>query len=273
MPFANYNEYVAALRANIAADFALAASAPAFAAVRFGDLSRSLVPTPAVPTTSVALNKNSDRAINGSVQNGGATRLSILGAQVSPSGVSGIALMLVDLLNISGGLDATFTTAQTTNLPTAALTRYTSGEGVHAALMVHAAIGSTATTVTVSYTNSAGTSGRTSTATVFGGSGQTAAGTLVRIPLQAGDTGVRSVESVTLAASTATAGNFGVCLYRPLAMIMLNDVESANIADCVSSARMVGQFAEVVDDACLTAFCVMATASQSLAGAILLGEA
>lgn len=273
MPFADFDEYVTALRANVCADFVLSSSAPAFAAVRFGDLSRSLVPTPAVPTASVAYDRTSDRAINGSVPNGGTGRLSILGARMNPSGAAGLMVMLVDLLNISGGLDATLTTTQTTNLPTAALTRSTSGEGVFAALMIHSTIGATATTVTCSYTNSAGTSGRTTTAMIFGGSGQTAAGTLVRLPLQAGDTGVRSVESVTLAATTGTVGNFGVCLYRPLAMMVLNDVEGAHVVDCVSSGRMVGQFAEVPDDACLTAFCMMATASQSLAGAVLLGEA
>lgn len=270
MPLADYDAYVDALRQNLAADFQTSVATPVSTA-RFGDLSRILLPTPVTPTASVALSKSSDRAINSPVPNASAGRMSILGARVNPSGTAGVALMLVDMLNISGGLDATLATAQTTNLPTAALTRYTSGEGVHAALIVHATVGGTGVTVTASYTNQAGTPGRTTTAVIFGGSGQTSAGTMMRLALQAGDTGVRSVESVTLSATTGTAGNFGVVLYRPLAMMMVNDVEGANVLDNVSSGRMVGQFAEVANDACLSCFAVMASA-QALAGAILLAE-
>jgi hypothetical protein len=57
-------------------------------------------------------------------------RLSILGGRMNTAGAAGVCLLLVDLLNISGGLSRTVTTAQTTGLPTAALTRFTGGEGV-----------------------------------------------------------------------------------------------------------------------------------------------
>jgi hypothetical protein len=269
MAFATYDAYLDALALNNFADFQT--SAPAFGVARFGAL--PIIPAPATPTTSVALDKDSTRAINSAVPNAGAGRLSVLGARVNPSGVGGVGLMLVDLLNISGGLDATVTTAQTTNLPTAALTRYTNGADVQVALIIHAQIGTTITTVTVSYTNQAGTSGQTSTAVQIGGINFREAGTLIRIPLAAGDTGVRSVESVTLVASTATAGNFGVVLYRPLAMFAINDTDGANVIDCVSSGRMAGQFNEVLDAACLSIFCSAAAGSQVLIGAILLAEA
>jgi hypothetical protein len=269
--FADFDAYIDALRVNSAADF-LQSAQSGFLAARLGDLSRAFVPAPAVPTASVALSKTSDRSINGAVPDAGAGRLSILAGRINPGGVSGVAVMLVDMLNISGGLNATVTTAQTTNLPTAALTRYTSGEGVHAALMIHTAVGNTATTVTCSYTNQSGTPGQITPAVVFGGTGLTGAGTLIRLPLAGGDTGMRSVESVTLAGSTAVAGNFGVVMFKPLAMLFANDVEGANVIDTVSSGRMVGQFNEVLDGACLSCFAVMATAQQ-VAGAILLGEA
>jgi hypothetical protein len=271
MPFADFDAYVASLRANAAADFQMSA-ATAVVASRFANLSALFVPAPVAPTSSAAQDITSARAINGAVANAGAGRLSILGGRINPGGLGGAALMLVDILNISGGLDATLTTAQTTNLPTAALTRYASGEGVHAALVIHTTIGTTATTATVSYTNQSGTSGRTSTAVVFGGIGFREIGALIRIPLQAGDTGVQSVQSVTLAASTATIGNFGVLLYKPLALLLANDFEGANVIDCVSSGRMVGQMNEVLDDACLSVFAVMALA-QAVAGSIILGEA
>ena len=126
--------------------------------------------------------------------------------------------ILCDRLSHQGGLSGTTTGAQTTNLPTAALTRYTSGAGVFAALEIYSNVGTTATTFTCSYTNQAGTAGRTSLAQVFGATLNREQFRLIPIDLQQGDTGVRSVESVTLAASTLTAGNFGVTLYKPLAM-------------------------------------------------------
>ena len=78
-------------------------------------------------------------------------------------------------------------------------------------------------TVTASYTNQAGTSGRTTTSVNFwsGGLGQATvpptANQVQFLPLQSGDYGVRAVASVTLSASTLTAGNFGVFLFKPLA--------------------------------------------------------
>lgn len=272
MAFANYDAYLTQYRANQGADFQMSASIASGQAARFLDCSRVLLPAPAVPTTSVAYNKSSDRAINTFVPDAGTGRLSILGARLNPSGLSGVAVMVVDILNMSGGLNATVTTPQTTNLPTAALTRYTNGEGVHAALLLYSGIGGTATTATVEYTNSAGTGSRVSTAVTFGGTPLNTAGILIRIPLQAGDTGIRSVESVTLAATTGTAGNFGVVLYKPIAWILANDVEGANIADCVSTGRVLGQFNEVEDDACLSIFAIFPSA-QAVNGSIILGEA
>lgn len=270
MAFADYSAYLTAYRANQSADFQMSAAIGQVA--RFADCSRLLLPAPAIPTASVVYDRNSDRSINNQVADGGGSRLSILGARLNPSGVGGCAIMIVDILNMNGGLNATLTTPQTTNLPTAALTRYADGEGVHAALIAHAPLGGTATTVTVQYTNSAGVGSRVSTATVFGGSGQNAIGNLTRIPLQAGDSGMRSVESVTLAGTTGTVGNFGVVLYKPLAWIFANDSEGANVTDCVSTGRMLGQFNEVLDGACLSVFAVMNT-GQSASGTVILGEA
>jgi hypothetical protein len=180
-------------------------------------------------------------------------------------------MLLVDLLNVSGGLNATLTTAQTTNLPTAPLTRYTSGEGVMAGIVVYTIIGTTYTTVTISYTNSSGVSGRTSTATTFGGGFFREVGVLIPIPLQAGDTGVESIESVTVTATTGTAGNFGVCMFKPLAMISLESATGAMPLDSVSTGCIIGSLAEIDPDACL-AISVFSAVSTSLTGALILSE-
>jgi hypothetical protein len=217
----------------------------------------------------VALGRSSDRAINSFVANPDSGKLLVLGARVSPAGLSGVSLFVNDYLVISGGLSGTSTDQQATT--TAALTRYTSGVGVRAGVIIHAVLGVTATTLTASYTNQAGTSGRTSVITI-GATGNREAGRVLPLSLEGADTGVRSVEHVTLNGTTGTLGNFGILLYRPLAMMCLNNVEGANVIDAVSTGGFIGSLAEVQADACLSLMTVWAQA-QLLAGAILLGEA
>ena len=141
-----------------------------------------------------------------------------------------------------------------------------------AGIVSYSTVGGTATTVTISYTNSAGVSGRTSTATSFGGSGFNQLGFLIPIPLQAGDTGIRSIESVTLAATTGIAGNFGVCMFKPLSMISLESATGAMPLDSVSTGCIIGSLAEIHPDACLT-ISVFSAISTSLTGALILTEA
>lgn len=159
-------------------------------------------------------------------------------------------LFLVDRVSHQGGLSGTVATAQTTNLPTAALTRYTTGVDLWLALEVFTVIGGTATTVTTSYTNQAGTAGQISVASVFGGTGAREAGLVQPLPLASGDYGVRSVESVTLAASTLTAGNFGVVLMKPLLMLpFVRGLGDESEWDAV--IHLGGNAPEILSSACL----------------------
>lgn len=267
MPIADYDEYVSLLSLNRTADFQM--SAPVGPTLRPGAMWRLFVPAPAIPTTSVALDKSSDVAI-GPIPDSSTGQLAILGGRFNTSDAAGVSLTVIDLLNHSGGLNATVTTEQTTNLPTAALTRHTSGEGVMAALICYAQNGATATTVTVRYTNQAGTPNRVSTATTFGGSGHRETNRLILIPLQDNDTGVRSVEGVTFAASTGSNANVGVVLFKPLTVFALENTSGAMPIDAVTGG-MVGALAPFDDDACLT--CMMITrVNQAINGVILLGE-
>jgi hypothetical protein len=126
-------------------------------------------------------------------------------------------IMLCDRLSHQGGLSGTTVGAQTTNLPTAAITRGdTTGADVWAALEVYTALGATGTTVSCSYTRPDGTSGRTTPDVAIGATGFNSIGRLIVLPNQLDDKGFRSVESVSLAGTTGTAGNFGVTLFRPL---------------------------------------------------------
>ena len=163
---------------------------------------------------------------------------------------AGSVMMIADRLSHQGGLDGTVTTSQTTNLPTAALTRYTYGEGVIGAPEIYTQIGATATTVVVTYTNQAGTGGRTSPPFTIGGSGYREVGRLLPIPLQSGDYGIRSVQSVDLLATTGTAGNFGVSLFKFLCPVAYQYYSNQQIVS--EPVRNRGGFMpEVLTDACL----------------------
>jgi len=174
-------------------------------------------------------------------------------AEISVATTAFTSLMLVDRLSHQGGLSGASTATQTTNLPTAALTRYTDGVGVMAALEIYSALGSTASTATISYTNQAGVSGRTSKPVVIGGASDNTSSRFIIISLQDDDTGIRSVESVTLAATTASAGNFGVTLFKPL-MIFPNFSYVADQVQPRTLNTLIGGFGccpEIIDDACL----------------------
>ena len=67
-------------------------------------------------------------------------------------------------------------------------------------------------TITVTYTNQDGTTGRTTGAVAFGLA--PTLGRMIQLPLQAGDTGVQKIESVTC--TVATVGTFNVLVLRPL---------------------------------------------------------
>jgi hypothetical protein len=80
-------------------------------------------------------------------------------------------------------------------------------------LEVNAAVSATATTVTVTYTNQAGTTGR-STGAVSITSLTTAR--VLALPLQAGDSGVQKIETIVIGGTVATTGSINVVVARAL---------------------------------------------------------
>lgn len=269
MAFANF----AALKTRLAEQAGYPVHYTAFTTTTgLQDATQSLVPAATNPPTSGALSKTSDRAINGNFPNGGTNPLVLIGAQMNGGSTDSKAAILIDNLAVSSGLDGTIITTQTTNLPTAALPRNVSGDGVIAGLIIHVIIGTTATTFTVSYTNQAGVAGRTSIAQVIGGTTARQPRHLVPIPLQSGDTGVRSVESVTLAGTTGTIGNFGILLYKPIALFAVGNKTNDGLADGLSAANMTGFLAEIPDDACLSLL-VQTPGNSPLSAQIMVGEA
>lgn len=200
----------------------------------------------AAPTTAVVPARNVAGAVGQQNAVNSSTSLRLRRLRFS-RGFSGYA-MLCDRLSHQGGLSGIVATAQTTNLPTAALTRYTDGVGVFMGLEIYSVVGTTATSASVSYTNQAGTAGRASTLVAFGGTAFREAGRMIVLPTQSDDFGVRSVQSATLLVTTGAAGNFGVTLFKPLYAV---PVVGGAVQDHDSLIGLNCQTSRILDDACL----------------------
>jgi hypothetical protein len=115
------------------------------------------------------------------------------------------------------------------------LPRYASGDGVQC-MVVTQVPNIAAGTMTVSYTNQAGVSGRSTTfglasSAVIGALANTssavnaASATGPFIPLQSGDRGIRSIESATI--SGAPSGFYNLVLVKPITGLQLREVSTA----------------------------------------------
>jgi len=134
------------------------------------------------------------------------------------SSVAG-SIHLYDRVWSCTGFSGTVTTAQAvTSFP--ALTRPdANGTGLGIWIECYTALGATASNITVQYTNSANVSGRNTVATAMITS--IPANRMFPVPLQSGDTGVKSIQSVTLSSTTGTAGAFGVTLMKKVGSIFM----------------------------------------------------
>ena len=172
---------------------------------------------------------------------------SYLGMAGGLSAANGL-IVLHDVLWVWGsggsGWVVTTTTAQNTTSP-AALTRPDAlGNNTEVFLEVLATMGAGAATPTIGYTNSAGTASRASSGMNPAYATAAAIGSCFFFNLQAGDTGVRSIQSLTLNTSMSS-GTARICIARRVAEIPC----SANIGfkyDAYSLA-----LPQVYNDACL----------------------
>jgi len=169
------------------------------------------------PSTAVIPDRTTQGAIPFTAPGGGRDK-HLIGASVAPL-VAGVYLLYDRLFHI-GGLSGTSTSAQQIQDDPAspALTRNTGGAGNIAFYEIYTVIGTTSTTLTMTYTNQAGTGSRTSTMNI-GATGFREVTRMQRIPLAAGDSGIRAIEQIQLTATTGTAGNFGITIAHPLAWI------------------------------------------------------
>lgn len=203
-----------------------------------------------------------DRATVGALgqENGGGELRAWISAHAQGAAVG--TLMVYDRLVHMGGLSGTVTTPQAVS--TSALTRYTSGVGVMAVAEIYTTIGTTLTTITMDYTDQDGNAGITSQPVGIGSTNIREAARVVPMSLALGDTGVRAVNTVTLLASTGTAGNFGVTLIKPLFIIPLSAPQGFPMkAHPITAMGM--NLPEILDDACLGLMLMAGGTSTTLA--------
>ncbi len=163
---------------------------------------------------------------------------------------------LYDVLWVNSDLVITTTTAQTINsvaLPARDDNGTINGEGCQIGIYAVGALGNAAvvSNSTISYTNSAGTAGRTATLTATEPNNFPATpviGTVVWFELQAGDVGVQSIQSVTLN-TTLTSGTASVFIARRLIDLPV-PVANISIVNNVNN----GDGVLLYDNACIIPF-------------------
>lgn len=267
MGFSSIDDLVSELTANgkfWRADWNKITGGSAYAAGRWYDLSL-LNGTPIANTysgTALAAQAPSD-ASNFGIYHGGnvstdTKHLLNMGAYSAVATAVPGVLMLIDMCLYYPGISLTSASAQTlTNSTT--LTRYTDGVGLRPFLVVTTATGANTPTIAISYTNQAGTSGKTLPVTValtasgiaghMSHSGTAANNYGPFIPLAAGDTGIRSAQSITVTTPHATSGAAALVLARPLATL---PITTASVAAERNLLNHLPSLPRVVDGACLT---------------------
>ncbi len=220
----------------------------------------SIPAQPAIPGAAAVLSNATTGAAPFVNPTGGAA--SYLAGGTLYTANAGAAVVLVDRLAHMGGLSGTVTTAQTANVDVSgsgdnlvARRGATDYSNVRWGLEIYTAIGATQTTATITYTNAAGTSGQTTTLLIGSTTaGQNAVGRLLEFVPPGG---CRSVQSVTLTATTATAGSFGVTAWRTLgqaapAIVGARDYDWATLSG------------KIEDSACLSLLTVSASSSSGI---------
>lgn len=179
----------------------------------------------------------------------------------------GTGLIVLDRLAHMGGLSGTVTTAQTAGVDCSVSTsNLVARRGksdyseIQWFLEWYTDTGSTAVTATVTYTNGAGVSGQTCTVSL---AATMRASRLVPIVTTNGEA-IQSIQSVTLSASTGTAGSFGVTAARAVTELTASSSNWTTPTDWAALG-----LPKVEDSSCLMLACIpTATSSGIIIGGI-----
>jgi hypothetical protein len=218
------------------------------------------VPASGAVPTSAAIPTNSTQGAIKFTPPGGTREKWLIGAAVAPT-VAGVYLLYDRLFHI-GGLSGTSTSDQTIqgSTPSPALTRNTGGAGNMIFSEIYTAVGTTQVSLIATYTDQDGNTGQTTTTQSFGGTGFRDITRMQRLPLAAGDTGVRAVEKITLSATTGTTGNFGIIIAQPLAWIPVGAIGTMGWRDYTTGLPGIPS---IDPDACLALMYIPSIATST----------
>ena len=180
-----------------------------------------------------------------------------IGAWTNLAASAPATLTLVDMLGVYPRIATNSGSLQTLNNDLT-LPRYTNGVGVRGYLVLNASNGANAQNTTIQYTNSDDVGSR-SLGTVVSNtasaivshiyhSGVAAGNSGPFLPLAGGDKGIKSVQSVTLSAASASAGFVDLVLVKPLCTIPLTAAFYTNERDLLNQLPSLPR---VYDGACL----------------------
>ena len=175
--------------------------------------------------------------------------------QAVVSGATAGKLILYDRLWHNAGLVCNVTSLQAINQADAIPRGPSSGTGVEAWGQFYAAPGATGTDFTLTYTGSDGVTSKTAIYTHPANAEKV--GQMVPFVCQAACSGVASVQSLRLTASTGTAGNFGIVLLRRVAEL---PIQLVNAGDCFDFTYL--GMPKVYANACLQ-FMVMCSTTNT----------
>lgn len=136
-----------------------------------------------------------------------------IGLNPSTTASTGGSIHFYDMVWWNGGITATLTTALTIDsaaFPARDRNGSVSGEGYIPWVFVSGTMGAGTPTLTLSYTNTDGTTGRTATCVAIA---TAVSGTMIPFALQTGDTGVQSIQTLTQSA-TWTSGTYHIVVMR-----------------------------------------------------------
>lgn len=144
-------------------------------------------------------------------------------------------LMICDRLWHNGNIDYTSTSLQAITSPTwpaRDMDGATAGRGVLIGAEVSATMGAATPTLTLTYTNSAGTTDR-SAGTLFSTTSGAVPGAFYPFALMSDDVGVQSVQGITQSASWVS-GTYNLVAYRPIITVDLQEASTAAAVDILT---------------------------------------
>lgn len=198
-----------------------------------------------------------------------ATNPYIIAAGALPStGVAG-SLMLIDRLADTGTLTTAAGGTCTFTMPGGGWARYTDGAGVKATIESLTGTPTAGGSVTLSYTNTASTAGRiTSAAITVAGTHRMVGSSGPEFGLQGSDVGIKSIESMTI--TTQAAANLAITVYKPLLILPCVTANFYTERDCVIQTPKLPKLLVAADKtACLQwVFFANAATTPTLTGSV-----